>query len=283
MKRITILFASLCLCTWAQVPPGRAPGVAAGLGGGSGVWGRGALDSASGRSYLPSAAGVLVLDREGRRVGEVPGIRGAHSVALAPELGIGICSSGRSNTLHVFNLASLTVEKELRTTGGNPEAVVFDPALRRIFSFNERGRNATAFDAFGGAVAGSVALGGRPGAAVADGRGHVFVGLRDTREILVLDCWKLTVLKRVPVAALEDPSGLALDPVRNRLFVLGANRLMAILDSSCWSLLATLPIGAEPAGAVCDPATGGAYVSHRDGSVTVVSPDAAGGYRVAAS
>jgi len=269
MRCITVLLLATCVILGAQVPPGRAPGAA--------------LDSDSGRTYVPSAAGVQVLDPEGRPVGRVAGTRGAHSVALAPELGIGICSTGRSNILHVFNLASLVVEKELRTTGGNPEAVVFDPAMRRIFAFNERGRNATAFDAFGGAVAGSVALGGRPGAAVADGRGRIFVELRDTREVLVLDCWRLAVLKRVPVAALEDPTGLALDPVRNRLFVLGANRLMAILDSGSLRLIDTLPIGAEPAGARCDPATGGAFVSHRDGSVTIVHPDPAGGYRVEAS
>jgi DNA-binding beta-propeller fold protein YncE len=224
---------------------------------------------------------VRVLDREGRRVGAVAGTRGANSVALAPELGIGICSSGRTSTVHLFNLTSLVVEKDLRTTGGNPEAVVFDPAQRRIFAFNERGRNATAFDAFGGAVAGSIALGGRPGAAVADGRGHLFASLKDTREVLVLDCWKLTVLRRVPVPVMEEPSGLALDPVRNRLFVVGANRLMAILDSGTWKLLGILPIGAEPGGAVCDPATGGTYISHRDGSITVVRPDAAGEYQVA--
>jgi DNA-binding beta-propeller fold protein YncE len=284
MNIMMFLLMGFCLCTEAQVPPGRAPEwVRAYPSGGVGLWERVALDGDTGRVYVPSATGVLVLDQDGRRVGEVAGIRGVHSVALAPELGIGICSSGRSNTLSVFNLTSLEVEKELRTTGGNPEAVVFDPAQRRIFAFNERGRNATAFDAFGGAVAGSIPLGGKPGTAVADGRGHIFVSLKDTREVLVLDCWKLTVLRRVPLAAMADPSGLALDPVRNRLFVVGANQLMAILDSDTWKLLGTLPIGADPGGAVCDPATGGAYVTHRDGSITVVNPDAAGEYKVAAN
>ncbi len=278
---ISLLTAGLCLR--AQIPPGRTLGFVSGYAsGGAGLWERVALDRDAGRVYVPGATGVLVLDLQGRRVGRVTGVRGAHSVALAPELGIGICSNGRSNTLLVFNLTSLEVEKELRTTGGDPEAVVFDPAARRIFAFNQRGRNATAFDAFGGAVAGSIPLGGRPGTAVADGRGRVLVSLKDTREVLILDSWKLTVLKRVPLPAMEDPSGLALDPVRNRLFVVGANRLVAILDSDGWKLLKTLPVGAEPGGAVCDPVTGGAYVSHRDGSITVIHADAAGEYRVEA-
>jgi DNA-binding beta-propeller fold protein YncE len=287
---MAFLLLTLGLCLQAGVPPGRTPflsGYAAGFlsgcaAGGAGRWDRMAVDRGAGRVYVPGAAGVLVLDLEGRRLGQVAGVRGAHSVALAPELGIGICSSGRSNSLLVFNLVSLEVEKELRTTGGDPQAVLFDPAARRIFAFNQRGRNATVFDAFGGAVAGSIPLGGRPGTAVADGRGHVLVSVKDTREVLVLDSWKLAVLKRVPLPAMEDPTGLALDPVRNRLFVVGANRLMGILDSDGWKLLKTLPIGAEPESAVCDPATGGAYVSHRDGSITVINADAAGEYRVRA-
>lgn len=263
----------------ARVPP--VPGWLRLHAGGAGLWERQAVDSGAGRAYLPDPDGVLVQDLEGRRVGLVSGIRGAHSVALAEDLGIGICSSGRSNSLSLFNLHTLQVEKELRTTGGNPEAVVFDPAQRRIFAFNQRGRNATAFDAFGGAVAGTIALGGTPGTAVADGRGFVFVSLKDTREVLVLDCWRLKVLRRVPVPAVADPSGLALDPVRGRLFVAGANRIMAILDSHSWKLLDTLPIGADPGGTLCDPATGWAYVSHQDGSITVINPDATGQYRVA--
>jgi DNA-binding beta-propeller fold protein YncE len=279
MRFMAFLLLSAGVCCRAQVPP--APGWARLYAGGPGLWERLAVDRGAGRVYLPDPAGVLVRDLEGRRVGLVSGIRGVHSVALAAELGLGICSSGRSNSLSLFNLTSLQVEKELRTTGGNPEAVVFDPAQRRIFAFNQRGRNATAFDAFGGAVAGSIALGGTPGTAVADGRGFVFVSLKDTREVLVLDCWRLKVLRRVPVPAVADPSGLALDPVRGRLFVVGGNRLMAILDSRSWELLGTLPIGADPGGTLCDPATGWAYVSHRDGSITVVNPDAAGQYRVA--
>lgn len=284
MRLITCLFIAFNLCARGPVPPGQPLVLlAARILSGAGLWQRSALDDEAGRLYVPGPGGVVVMDLEGRRVGEVSGIRDARSVALAPELGIGICSSGRTSTLSVFNLASLEVEKELRTTGGDPGAVVFDPANRRIFAFNARGRNATAFDAFGGAVAGSIPLGGRPGTAVTDGRGHVFVSLVDTREVLVLDTWKLTVLRRLPVAAMDEPSGLALDPVRRRLFLVGANRMLAVLDSDSGALRETLPIGPEADGAVCDPATGVAFVPNRDGTVTVVRPDPDGAYRVAAT
>jgi DNA-binding beta-propeller fold protein YncE len=278
-----ILVLSLALGLWlpAQAPFSRALGLLRRCPpGAAGQWERMALDPETRRLYVPEPSGVRVLDQDGRQVGTVSGSRGVHSVALAPELGIGIFSNGRSSTLSVFNLTSLVVEKELRTTGGNPEAVLFDPAFRRIFSFNQRGRNATAFDGFGGAVAGSIALGGQPGTAVADGQGRLFVSLKDTREVLVLDAGKLVVLRRWSLPDLEEPSGLALDPVRKRLFVVGASQAMAILDSETGRLLVTLPIGAGAGAPLCDPETGEAYVSHPDGSITVVDPDAAGSYRV---
>jgi DNA-binding beta-propeller fold protein YncE len=281
MRPILILSMALGLCAPAQVTSGPSLGVLHSCPPGEAErWERMAMDLATHRLYVPEASGVRVLDQDGRLVGVVSGLRGVHSVALAPELGIGIYSNGRTNTLSVFNLNSLVVEKELRTTGGNPEAVVFDPAYRRIFAFNQRGRNATAFDAFGGAVAGSIPLGGQPGTAVADGQGRLYVSLKDTREVLVLDAGKLEVRRRWSLADMEEPSGLALDPVRKRLFVVGANQVMAILDSDTGTLLNTLPIGAGAGAALCDPDTGGAYVPHRDGSITVVHLDPAGGYRV---
>ena len=124
MRFVILLLPVVCLCAEAQVPPPT---------GGAERWEGAALDPGAGRVYVPGPAGVRVLDLEGRRVGAVAGTRGANSVALAPELGIGICSSGRTSTVHLFNLTSLVVEKDLRTTGGNPEAVVFDPATGGTF------------------------------------------------------------------------------------------------------------------------------------------------------
>jgi hypothetical protein len=108
------------------------------------------------------------------------------------------------------------------------------------------------------------------------------VTLRDTREVLLADTWRLAILARIPVPDLEDPSGPALDPARRRLFVAGANGLLAVLDSVGGERLATLAIGAEAGAVGCDPVSGEAWVPHRDGSVTVVREDASGRYQAAA-
>jgi DNA-binding beta-propeller fold protein YncE len=211
-----------------------------------------------------------VLDLEGRAQALVPGTLGALAVGVAPELGIGFSCQGRSSTVSVFNLATLMVEKELRTTGGGPGGILFDPATRRIFTFNVRGRNATAFDAFGGAVAGSIPLGGEPGPALTDGTGTLYASVGGAGELMVLSARKLAVLQRWTLPQLARPVGLALDAGRKRLFILGADGQLGMVDTDTGRMLSSLPTGSGGAGLACDPAEGRVYVAREGGGVAVV-------------
>ena len=99
MRPILVLSFALGMCASAQIPSGPALGLLRSCPPGEAErWGRMALDSGTGRLYVPEAGCVRVLDQEGRQVGEVPGLGGVHSVALAPELGIGIFSNGRATS-----------------------------------------------------------------------------------------------------------------------------------------------------------------------------------------
>lgn len=49
-----------------------------------------------------------------------------------------------------------------RGTGRNPDAILYEPATRRVFTFNGGTSDATVIDATSSAVVGTVALGGRP-------------------------------------------------------------------------------------------------------------------------
>ncbi len=48
---------------------------------------------------------------------------------------------------------------------------MYDPASKKIFTFNGRSNDATVFDAASGEVAKTIALGGKPEFAQADGKG----------------------------------------------------------------------------------------------------------------
>src|ERR1700677_4043888 len=76
--------------------------------GGEGGWDYLTVDAQAHRLYIARTNRVQVLDTEtGALIGEVPGLDGAHGVALAPEFGRGFATSGKSGTVIVFDLKTL--------------------------------------------------------------------------------------------------------------------------------------------------------------------------------
>jgi len=214
---------------------------------------------------------------KGAIAGEIPGTNGVHGIAIAPELNRGFTSNGRDNSSTIFDLKTLKVIGQAKT-GGNPDAILYDPATRRVFTFN-RTRNAadatsTVIDAANGEVAGTIPLGGRPEFAVADGKGQVFVNLDDKSEIAVIDSRKLTITQHWPLAPGKGPSGLAMDTKNRRLFsVCGDNQKMIVMNADNGHIVADLPIGRGTDAAGFDPGTGLAFSSNGEGTLTVVHED----------
>ena len=121
-----------------------------------------------------------------------------------------------------------------------------------MLTFNGGSANATALDAATGGVVGTLALGGKPEFAVADGHGGVFVNIEDRSEIVWLDAATLTIRARWPLAGCEEPTGLALDRVHQRLFSTCGNGRMAVVDGD-GHVIALLPIGRGVDGCMFDP------------------------------
>jgi outer membrane protein assembly factor BamB len=218
---------------------------------------------------------VLDTDRD-TVVGDIPDTPGVHGVALVPELGRGFTSNGRDSSVTIFDLKTLESRGRVKVTGGNPDAILYEPASRRVFTFNGRGANATALDPSTGAVLGTVELGGKPEYARADGTDRVFVNIEDKSEIVAFDARTLAVQARWPLAPCEEPTGLAIDRANQRLFVGCSNKLMAIVDAKSGRVVTTLPIGAGVDGTAFDPQTQLALSSNGEGTLTVVreeSPD----------
>jgi DNA-binding beta-propeller fold protein YncE len=249
--------------------------------GGEGGWDYLTLDGEGRRLYIARANRVMVLDVDkGTLVGEVPNTPGIHGVALVPKRGLGFTSNGRDATVTVFDLKTLKERKRIKV-GKRPDAILYDPASDQVFTFNAGGGDATAINAKTETVAGTIKLGGKPEFAVADGKGHVYVNLENKHEILALDAQKLTVLHRWPVAPGKEPTGLAMDRARRRLFATCHNQKMVVLDADTGRVLATPPIGKGTDAAIFDPDTGLAFSSNGDGTLTVVRESSPGKFEVA--
>jgi len=236
------------------------------------------------RLFIAHGTRVQVVDTEKLTVaGEIADTPGVHGIALAADLGRGYISAGRSGVIVVFDLQTLARLKEIKTTGENPDAILYDAASHRVFTFNGRGRNATAVDAKTDAVIGTIALDAKPEFAVSDGNGRIYVNLEDKNSLAVLDPQKLTVTSRWPISGCEAPSGLALDAAHQHLFPVCDNKVMAIMDAASGHVLGTAPIGEGVDAAAFDPGNGLAFASCGAGTLTVVRRSASGAPEVVQS
>ena len=242
--------------------------------GGDGGWDYLKVDASAHRLYVSHATKVNVIDTERNEVvGEIPDTPGVHGIALAPELGRGFISNGRANSVAVFDLKTLATIATIPVTGENPDAIAYEPVSRRVFTFNGRSANATAIDATNNQVVGTIALAGKPEFAVADGTGMMFVNVEDKSMLVSFDARTLEVKAQWPLAPCEEPSGLALDREHRRLFSVCSNKVMAVVDADSGRVITTLPTGDGTDGAAFDPATGLAFSSNGEGTMTVVHED----------
>jgi DNA-binding beta-propeller fold protein YncE len=161
-------------------------------------------------------------------------------------------------------------------TGENPDAILYEPASKRVFTFNGKSRDATVFDAASEKVLKTIALGGKPEFATADNMGRVFVNIEDTNEVVELDGRKLTVTKRHSLSPCIEPTGMAIDVAHHRIFSGCHNKVMIALDAETGKVIATISIGAGVDGNAFDPETGLAFSSNGDGTLTVVRESSLG-------
>jgi DNA-binding beta-propeller fold protein YncE len=251
--------------------------------GGDEGWDYVAVDSALRHVYVSHGTHVVVLDADsGAAVGDIPDTQGVHGIAIASDLGRGFTSNGRANTVTIFDLKTF---KSLGTVkvGTNPDAIVYDGVTKRVFTLNGRSADTTAVNAADGSVAGTLALGGKPEFAVADGKGSIFVNIEDKSELVEFDAQKVTVTHRWPLKPCEEPSGLAMDLKSRRLFAGCGNKMMAVIDANTGRIVATPAIGDGVDANAFDPATGYAFASNGEGTLTVVHEDSPDKYTVVES
>ena len=241
--------------------------------GGEGGWDYLLVDSASRHVYISRGTHVIVIDADsGQSLGDIPDTPGVHGIALAPEFGRGFISDGREGMVTIFDLKTLKPIGKVKA-GDNPDAILYDPATKRVFTFNGRSHDSTAIDAASGNVLGTIKLDGKPEFAVSDEKGGVFVNIEDKNELTALDPAKLTVKATWPLAPCESPSGLAIDRKNRRLFAGCDNKVMAVVDADSGKVLATLPIGGGVDATGFDPETGLAFASCGEGMLTIVKEE----------
>lgn len=251
--------------------------------GGSGGWDYLALDTAANRLFIARQDRVLVLDAASDSlVGEIPGLHGAHGIAFAYDVGHGFATSGRDSTVTMFDLKTLAVLARTRVALDD-DAILYDPASRRVFTFNGDSRLSSVLDPGSGQVLGTIDLGAAPEFGVSAGDGKVYVNLEDQGAVAEIDAGAMQVTRRWSIAPCERPTGLAIDPATHRLFSGCRSQVIAISDVVAGKLITVLPIGAGVDACRFDPGTHLAFASNGDGTLTVVREATADTFAIVAT
>ena len=276
MKKSVLLFASILTFVSVMVLQGQNAGseykivnkISLPTDGG---WDYLSVDEAGSRLFVSHSTVVQVVDlKTGKLAGTVNETPGVHGIAIAPDLNKAFISVGRSTLVKIINLQTLEVIADVKVTGQNPDAIMYDQFSKRVFTFNGGSSNSTVLDAVTNEVVGTIALEGKPEFPATDGKGKMYVNIEDKSLISVIDVKSMKVEKSWPIAPGEEASGLAIDNENHRLFSVCSNKLMVVVDAVDGHVVTSLPIGSGCDGVKFDPGMKRAYSSNGEGTITVV-------------
>jgi DNA-binding beta-propeller fold protein YncE len=248
--------------------------------GGDGGWDYVTTDAPNHRLFIGRQNRVMVVDmNDGRLIAEIPGINGAHGVAIAPGTGRGFITSGNDSSVVMFDL------KTYRVLGRIPaqedaDAIIYDPSSGRVISFNADANSATAIDPKKGTAVATIALGGQPEAGQSARNGKIYVNLVDSSQIVEIDAKSFAVTRRWSTEPCRNPVSMAIDTGRQRLFSGCRSGVMAVSDYRNGRVVATVPIGRGVDGAGYNPVKRDVYTSNGEGTLTVIHQDSPDSYRV---
>jgi DNA-binding beta-propeller fold protein YncE len=248
--------------------------------GGDGSWDYVVPDPPNHRLFIARQNRVMVVDEDsGMLLGEVTGINGAHGTAVAQSTGHGFATSGNDQSVVMFDLNTFKVLSRI-PAAEDADAIVYDSASNRVFTLNGDAHSSTVIDPRAGTLITNLPLGGKPEYGASAGDGKVYANLTDTSEVVEIDAKSATVTRRWPTAPCAQPVSMALDTAHHRLFSGCRSGVMAISDYQAGKLITTVPIGTGVDGAGFDPASGNAFASNANGTLTIIHQDTPDTYHV---
>lgn len=205
----------------------------------------------------------------------------AHGVAIDPVSRLAYVTHSEANTVDVFDPATMRLSKRI-AVADDPDGIFYDSIDRLIYVANGGAKLATLIDPAKQTAVATIPLGGEPEFAVFDVRRKSFYqNLKDRNAIAIVDVANRAVVGRWPVPSCEAPTGIAIDPAGDRLFVVcSGNSKLVVLDVSSRRVIAVISVGGGPDAVAFDSSLHRIYVTGRSGNLSVIlqsSPDA---YRV---
>lgn len=242
--------------------------------GGEGSWDFITLDPAGKRLFIARGDHMQVVDvKSGKLLNDMTGFNHVHGALFAGTKGYII--DGGANTVVVFDPQTLRKTGHI-AVGTKPDNILYDPANKRLFTFNAGSADASVIDTKSGKLVGTVPLGGKPEAALLKNDGVILVNIEDKNEIVAFDATSLAIKGHWPLAPCEEPSGIAIDAAHTRVFSGCGNNILSVVDAKTGKLVTTAPIGGGVDGNRFDPETGLIFSANGgSGTMSVLRMDSA--------
>jgi DNA-binding beta-propeller fold protein YncE len=254
--------------------------IAAHVPGSGGAWDYAVVDEHSGRLFL-AQAGVTALDLKTNAIttGLVAG-KMTHALAT---LGDGTLAVDDSQTkvITIFEGSSGKILSTISTANDNPvsgihalDAMVLEPKTGLLIAINGESGLVMLIDVKKSGVVGTVAVGGHPEFAAADGTGKVYINVNRGKisEIVALDIVSRKVVKRIPLDGCEEATGLAYDQADNIVLSVCDNGILKAFDEGAGRVVASVAVGRGADAVMFDSVRRRAFVAGgEDGTLSVIA------------
>ncbi|MFV8328055.1 YncE family protein [Flavobacterium sp. ZS1P14] len=230
-----------------------------------------AVDDVAQHLFVSHGNVVKIIDlKSDKTIATIPDTKGVHGIAIANDLNKAFISNGKDNSVTVVDLNSFELVEKVKIAGSKPDAILYDQFSRKVFVYNGESKDATVIDANTNKVVKTIPLGGNPEFSVTNTKGLIYVNIEDKNTIKTINTSTLKVTNSWSIAPGDEPSGLAIDLVTNRLFSVCSNKLMIVVNAANGKIIKTLPIGAGCDGVAFDAKKKLIFTSNGEGTITVI-------------
>lgn len=227
------------------------------------------VDSAAKRLFVARRWGVMAVDLDsGKVIERLMEANDVSAVLPIPGGPLMLSTAYGDDKAVLFDRRTGEHVAEI-PTGQAPDAAAYDPASGLAFVMNAKSADVTAIDVGRRTSVATIPVGGKPEAAVSDGRGRLYVNIEDTAEVAVIDVASRKVVERLKLPGCHEPTGIAYDAAAGLLISACHNGVAKLVDARTGADRGSVAIGKDADGAIFDPATRLAYIPAKDGVLTV--------------
>lgn len=248
---------------------------------GNGGWDYLSVNEPAQQLFVSHGSVVNVVDlKSDKTIATIPDTNGVHGIAIANDLDKAFITDGKDNAVTIVKLSTFELIEKIPIQGTKPDAVLYDQFSGKVFVYNAKSNNAVVLDAHTNKEVAVIPLDGNPEFSVTNNKGLIYVNIEDKSQIKVIDTKTLKVIKTWSLTPGEEPSGLAIDLLQNRLFAVCSNKLIVVVDAENGKIIQTLPIGDGCDGVAFDAKKKLAFASNGDGTLTVIKEESKNKYKV---